>query len=93
MYLLHKQNIIFGDLQEPNILYDVSKSCTFVADFDWPGTDGVSRYPATLNPTNQWPEVVPYDIVHRAHDLWQLTRLEDLFQCGAYLDDLLILLC
>jgi len=87
VYLPHEQNIIFGDLREPNILYDVSKSCTFVTDFDWPAADGVSRYPSTLNLTDQRPEVVPYGIMHRAHDLWQLERLEDLFQRGAYLAD------
>jgi hypothetical protein len=49
----------------------------FSLTFDWPGEDGVSRYPPTLNITNQWPEeVVPYGIVHKAHDLWQLKRIE-----------------
>lgn len=39
------------------------------------------RYPAALNPTNQWPEeAFPYGIMHKAHDLWQLKRLEDLCQ-------------
>ena len=84
VHLLHQQNIVFGDLRDPNILYDASKSCTLVVDFDWPGEDGVSRYPATLNPTNQWPEeVLPYGIMHKAHDLWQLKRLEDLCQRDA----------
>ena len=84
VHLLHQQNIFFGDLRNPNILYDASKNCAVVVDFDWPGEDGVSRYPATLNPTNQWPEeVLPYGIMRKAHDLWQLKRLEDLCQRGA----------
>lgn len=83
---LHKQNIVFGDLREPNILYDASKGCTWIVDFDWPGVDGVSRYPATLNSTNPWQEEVsPYGIMRKAHDLWQVERLENLClcQCGA----------
>ena len=52
----------FGDLWEYNILYDASKSGTVLVDFDWPGEDGVSRYPLRINLSNQWPEVVPYDI-------------------------------
>jgi hypothetical protein len=86
MSLLHKQNIVFGDLRDPNILYDASKGHTWIVDFDWPGVDGVSRYPATLNSTNQWQEEVsPYGIMRKAHDLWQLERLENLClcQCGA----------
>ena len=84
MSLLHKQNIVFGDLRDPNILYDASKGCTWIVDFDWPGVDGVSRYPVTLNSTNQWHEdVSPYGLMHKAHDLWQLERLENFCQCGA----------
>ena len=61
----------FGDLWEPYILYDASKSGAVLVDFDWPGEDGVSRYPPTLNLSNQWPEVVPYGSIWypKAHDL------------------------
>ena len=84
VYLLHQHNIVFGDLRDPNILYDASKNGAVLVDFDWPGEDGVSRYPPTLNLTNQWPEeVVPYGIMHKAHDLWQLKRIEDIYQRGA----------
>lgn len=51
-----------------------------IIDFDWPGVDGVSRYPATLNCTNNCAEeVLPYGIMHKAHDLWQLERLRIFF--------------
>ncbi|KAF8956121.1 hypothetical protein BDZ97DRAFT_1672053 [Flammula alnicola] len=77
--LLHEQNIVFGDLRAPNILYEVSKSCAVIVDFDWPGMHQVDRYPATLNPANNWPEdVVPYGLMLKSHDLWQLERLEGL---------------
>lgn len=81
VHLLHEQNIIFGD---PNILYDASKSCAVVVDFDWPGIHEVDRYPATLNPNNSSPEdVVGYGLMLKTHDLWQLKRLEVLCQCSA----------
>ncbi len=83
VHLIHEQNIVLGDLRDPNILYIASKSCAVVVDFDWPGVDGVDRYPATLNPTNEWQEdVSPYGIMRKAHDLWQLERLEDICQRG-----------
>ena len=37
VHLLHQQNIVFGDLRDPNILYDASKNCTVIVDFDWSG--------------------------------------------------------
>ena len=74
--LLHENNIVFGDLRDPNILYDESKDRVVLVDFDWPGLDGESRYPATLNPSNAWEEgVSPYSIMRKAHDLWQVQRL------------------
>ncbi|KDR71642.1 hypothetical protein GALMADRAFT_254023 [Galerina marginata CBS 339.88] len=77
--LLHEQNIVFGDLREPNILYNASESCVDIVDFDWSGVHNVDRYPATLNPTHKWPEdIVPYGLMLKAHDLWQLERLEGL---------------
>ena len=83
MHLLHENNIVFGDLWDPNILYDPSEAHVVLIDFDWAGKDGESRYPATLNPSNAWPEdVLPYSIMHKAHDLWQLNRLSAL--CESY---------
>ena len=74
--LLHEHNIVFGDLRDPNILYDESKGRVVLVDFDWSGRDGESRYPATLNPSNAWEEdVSPYSIMRKAHDLWQVQRL------------------
>ncbi|KAF8623060.1 hypothetical protein AX15_006528 [Amanita polypyramis BW_CC] len=74
--LLHENNIVFGDLRDPNILYDEIEGRIVLVDFDWPGQDGESRYPATLNPSNAWEEEVsPYSIMRKAHDLWQVERL------------------
>jgi hypothetical protein len=74
--LLHESNVVFGDLRDPNIIYDAFKGRVVLVDFDWPGKDGESRYPATLNTSNCWPEeVLPYGIMRKSHDLWQLDRL------------------
>ena len=84
VHLLHEQNIVFGDLWDPNILFDTSKSCAVVVDFDWPGIHEVDRYPATLNPNNSWPEdVMAYGLMLKTHDLWQLKRLDVLCQPSA----------
>lgn len=80
--LLHNEDLVFGDLRSNNILYVASEHRVVLVDFDWPGTHGESRYPVTLNPNERgkaWSEeVLPYGIMHKTHDLWQLDRLKDL---------------
>ena len=74
--ILHAKGIVFGDLRDLNILYLALKARAMLVDFDWCGKDGEGRYPATLNPSNAWPEdVSPYSIMRKAHNTWQLDRL------------------
>jgi hypothetical protein len=74
--LLHQINVVFGDLWDPNILYEACEGCVVLVDFDWPGMDGESRYPVMLNTSTDWPDnVLPYGIMRKAHDLWQVDRL------------------
>ena len=71
--ILHEEGIVFGDLRDSNILLLASKDRAMLVDFDWSGMDRVSRYPATLNPSNAWPEdVSPYSIMRRPmiHGNW-----------------------
>ena len=76
VHILHANDFVFGDLRDPNILYLESKARAMLVDFDWCGKDGEDRYPASLNPSNAWPEeVFPYGIMRKAHDTWQLDRL------------------
>jgi hypothetical protein len=50
-----------------------------LVDFDWPAKDEEGRYPAVLNPNNAWSEdVLPYGIMRKSHDIWQLNRLKGL---------------
>lgn len=81
--IIHNAGIVFGDLREPNILYvppgDSSEERVVLVDFDWPGEDGKSRYPATLNTDNLWAEEVrAYAIMRKEHDMWQVERLQTL---------------
>ena len=43
--LLHGQNLVFGDLQESNVLYLTDEGCALPVDFDDVGRDGEDRYP------------------------------------------------
>jgi len=75
--LLHENDIVFGDLRDPNILYGADEDCVKLVDFDWPTKDEEGRYPAVLNPDNAWSEdVLPYGIMRKSHDIWQLNRLK-----------------
>ena len=77
--LLHENDIVFGDLWDPNILYVADEDCVMLVDFDWPAKDEEGRYPAVLNPNNAWSEdVLPYGIMCESHDIWQLNRLKGL---------------
>ena len=74
--ILHANGIVFGDLRDANILCLTSKACAMLIDFDWCGKDGEDRYTVMLNPSNAWPEDdLPYSIMHKAHDAWQLNQL------------------
>jgi serine/threonine protein kinase len=45
-------------------------------DFDWAAEDGVGRYPATISTSDEWaPTVVPFGLMHKAHDLYCLDLL------------------
>ncbi|KAG9049228.1 hypothetical protein FS837_010864 [Tulasnella sp. UAMH 9824] len=61
--VLHKENLVFGDLRKPNILLckrDVPGGGTslggMLVDFDWAGKHDEKRYPPTLNPDFKWAE-------------------------------------
>jgi hypothetical protein len=78
--LLHGNNIVVGDLRDPNILYVASKGddegCVVLVDLDWPAKNEEGRYPATIN-------LIGVKIFgHMGYDdLRQLDRLKAL--CGS----------
>ncbi|KAG5635434.1 hypothetical protein H0H81_011254, partial [Sphagnurus paluster] len=77
--LLHKENIVFGDLQNPNILYSETLNQVFLVDFDWTGKHEGDRYPTALNLAHKWAAgVVRYGLMQKAHDIWQIERIEKL---------------
>ena len=80
--LLHEHDIVFGDLRTPNIMHVAGgdRPRGMLVDFDWAGTDGETRYPATLNSqSEEWCEGVGRNTVMRkAHDLGMLAKFEKL---------------
>ena len=48
--LLHRQDLVFGDLREMNVLNLAEGDRTLLVDFDGVGRPGESKYPAYLNP-------------------------------------------
>ena len=88
--LLHKQDLVHGDLRRPNVMLikpdddDVnmdgteSKPQVMLIDFDWAGKDGEARYPAALNDRMNidWaPGVERAGLMRKAHDEYMLDRL------------------
>ncbi|KAG8689270.1 hypothetical protein FRC11_003478, partial [Ceratobasidium sp. 423] len=71
--LLHKHNMVFGDLRPPNILAVENQrgqvTGGMLIDFDWCGMDGQATYPSDINLAIEWPEGVgPGLTMSQAHD-------------------------
>ena len=67
--LLHSQNLVFGDLRPPNVLFSEKK--VFLIDFDWAGQEGVARYPHGLSRYVEWAanaEDLEGQLIKRCHD-------------------------
>jgi serine/threonine protein kinase len=72
---LHEQDLVFGDLREPNVLYlPEGEGRVLLVDFDGVGQDGVDRYSAALNPKARL-GVRKRQIMERLHDEENLKRL------------------
>jgi len=73
--LLHENDLVFGDLREPNVLYlPEDGGRVLLVDFDRAGRDGKDRYPACLKPDANL-GVVRGQIMEKAHDRENLERL------------------
>lgn len=60
-------------------IYDVK-----LIDYDWCGVHGKGRYPFIINDTIDWASGVgPLAIMHKAHDLHMLKKLEQNIRTGA----------
>ncbi|CUA77704.1 hypothetical protein RSOLAG22IIIB_12774 [Rhizoctonia solani] len=79
--VLHKHNIVFGDLRPPNVLAVKDKNTYqttggMLVDFDWCGTAGQATYPVDINMNMEWPEGVgPGLPMQLEHDKVMLKRL------------------
>ena len=85
--LLHSNDLVFGDLRTPNIMVVPNGSgsdarCRDVLmDFDWVGTHGIGRYPASLDTgLVDWVSGIKrYGIMDKAHDIAMLNKFK--YQC------------
>ena len=84
---LHVNNLVFGDLRTPNIMVvrggsgSDTRSRGMLVDFDWVGTHGIGRYPASLNASlPDWlsTSILRYGIMDKAHDVAMLEKFRHL---------------
>ena len=52
--LLHKGNIVFGDLRPQNILHLTGTDRVWLVDFDWAGKAIEATYPLLMSNSVQW---------------------------------------
>lgn len=74
--MLHKEEFVFGDLREPNILFSDGK--VFFIDFDWAGKVGEAFYPSNLSSGIRWPAAAKSlrrQAIKPEHDLFMLRQL------------------
>jgi hypothetical protein len=65
---LHRQNLVHGDVREPNILVE-STGHPRLIDFEWSHEVGTARYPVQLNPEVPWAQgMVPGGLILPEHD-------------------------
>ena len=89
--LLHSNEPVFGDLRTPNIVVVPNGSgsdtrCRSVLiDFDWVGTHGIGRYPASLDTglVDWMSGIKRYGIMDKAHDIAMLNKFK--YQLNAIL--------
>ena len=75
--VLHKNGLVFRDLQLPKII--VSEEWEQLVDFDWCAKDRVGIYPVNLNDVDQdirWhPSVKRGGVMCKEHNIFMLQKL------------------
>ncbi|KAL5520789.1 hypothetical protein ACEPAF_2792 [Sanghuangporus sanghuang] len=79
MQLLHNKKLVFGDLRPQNIVLDAEKRPLLI-DFDFTGTHGVDRYPASWDTKEHHPDVRRHGIMYKEHDDFLLEKLKRLLR-------------
>ncbi|KAI8996214.1 hypothetical protein BD414DRAFT_575583 [Trametes punicea] len=75
--LLHKRNLVFGDLRAPNVLL-LRGGGLMLVDFDWCGREGTAKYPGDINEdgTIKWhADTKAGQLIKKEHDLHMQTVL------------------
>lgn len=74
--LLHRQNLVFGDLRVQNVMSKATGGAVLI-DFDWVGEHQVSRYPASWNSSNTWaPGAARRALMDKVHDIFMLDQMK-----------------
>jgi hypothetical protein len=73
LQVLHRSNLVFGDLRLPNLLLH-NGGIQFI-DFDWCGEEGVARYPGDLCGHGWHPDVKRNGLMKKEHDIYMLQKL------------------
>jgi serine/threonine protein kinase len=77
---LHSKNLVFGDLRLQNIMVcerNDHEAHAVLVDFDWAGTAGEGRYPATISKFHEWaPTVEAYGLMEKGHDVHRLKAMQ-----------------
>ncbi|KAG5633808.1 hypothetical protein H0H81_005158, partial [Sphagnurus paluster] len=79
--LLHENNLVFGDLRQPNIIIketEDKKLRVMLIDFDWVGEAGQARYPPFLNDSGaiSWAQgVIAHGLMEKQHNLEMILSL------------------
>ncbi|KAI0090497.1 hypothetical protein BDY19DRAFT_1055504 [Irpex rosettiformis] len=72
--LLHKNDLVHGDLRRPNVL--VVGNEVRLIDFDWSGKSGEVRYPETILLEHEWhPDVDRCGPIEKEHDAYMFEKL------------------
>jgi serine/threonine protein kinase len=73
--ILHKENIVFGDLRSPNVILR-GENKPLLIDFDWAAIEMFGRYPDTMNGDIEWhPEAYAGCPMKKEHDRHMLEML------------------
>ncbi|KAK2464093.1 hypothetical protein APHAL10511_003880 [Amanita phalloides] len=78
--ILHRANLVFGDMRRPNILVKGGNDMlrALLIDFEWVGEEGQARYPPFLNDSGviAWADGVrPHGLMRTQHDIDMINSL------------------
>ncbi|EGN96498.1 hypothetical protein SERLA73DRAFT_186261 [Serpula lacrymans var. lacrymans S7.3] len=77
--LLHRGDLVFGDLRPQNIVLHPNEGAMLI-DFDFAGTHGVDRYPASFDTSRHHRDVRRHGIMDKEHDIFMISELRKILE-------------